>query len=340
MNKGPFVLFLPVVLLAPLWGLAQKTDTVFFYNGDRAICEIKSLEQGKLNIKTVAMGTISVEWRKVSKVSSRQTFEIVVSDHTTFFGRITGVDSARNATIVFGIFSQSIPLKEIVSLQQIQKRFWQKLDGMVNFGFSFIQGTENLQLNSDGNISYRTNRTIHSLSFNGNISANPNGLSQKQDGGYRFQYIYHNRVFNAVSFRWERNTELGIENRLITTLSGGYSPVQNRVNILSFEAGGSANREFSVADTVRNNVEAMFRASYSLFIFAQPKIFIDVESVTFPSLTTKGRIRSNVDVKVKWEIFRDFTFGVSFWGNYDNKPVDNLTLNFDWGTTTTVGYKF
>ena len=58
------------LFLAPLLSMAQKIDTVTFFNGDRAVCEIINLQQGKLTIKTVAMGTISVEWRKVSNVKS------------------------------------------------------------------------------------------------------------------------------------------------------------------------------------------------------------------------------------------------------------------------------
>lgn len=340
MEKWYRLAFFTILYMASFIAKGQKTDTVRFYNGDRAICEIKSLEQGKLLIKTVAMGTISVEWRNVSDVRSNQFFEIVLSDHTTFYGRIDGVDSLRNALIYFGIFSQNVLLEEIVSLNPIKNGFWDRIDGSLSIGASFTKATQNLQFNSNGDISHRTNKIMNTISFSTNLSQNETTLSQKDDGGYRFQYTYKRRIYNAFGLRWERNTELGINSRIITTLSGGFNPVENRINKLSVEVGASANEEFTTEDSTLYNVEGLFRLKYNLFVFANPKIFIDVESATYPSFTIKGRVRSDANIKIKWEVFRDFTFDLSFWGNYDSMPADPAALNFDWGSTAGIGYKF
>ena len=332
--------FFTILFLASFIAKGQKTDTVRFYNGDRAICEIKTLELGRLTIKTVAMGTISVEWRNVSDLRSNQFFEIVLSDHTTFYGRIDGVDSLRNALIYFGIFSQNVELEEIVSLKPIKKDFWHRIDGSLSIGISFTKATQNLQFNSSGDVSHRTNKTLNTISFTTNVSGNQTTLSEKHDGGYRFQYTHKKRIYNAFGLRWERNTELGINSRIITTLSAGFNPIENRFSILSLEIGASANEEFTTEDSIRYNVEGLFRLNYNLFIFANPKIFIDLESSTYPSFTIKDRIRSDSILTIKWEVFSDFTFDLSFWSNYDSMPADPAALNFDWGSTAGIGYKF
>jgi len=82
------------------------------------------------------------------------------------------------------------------------------------------------------------------------------------------------------------------------------------------------------------------RFSYNLYIFSSPKIFINIKSATYPSLTVKGRLRSNFDGSIKWEIFSDFTFNITYWGNYDSHPIDENALNYDWGLTTGIGYTF
>ena len=333
-------IMLITVFLAPLLSKAQKTDTVTFYNGDRAVCEIKSLTQGKLLIKTVAMGTISVEWRKVSNVVSSKHFEIVLSDHSTFYGRIDGVDSLREATLSFGIFVQNVPLDDIVGLDPINKKFWAELDGSLSVGFSFTHGTENLQFNSSGDVVFRNKRAVHSISFNSNVSSNPSNQSRKQDAGYRYQLYYKNRIYNALDLRWEQNTELGISSRLISTLSVGYSPIENSFSFVSIEVGGSGNNETTTEGNSSNNFEGLLRFKYDLFIFANPKIFINIQSETFPSFTVQDRIRSNLDAKITWEVFSDFTLSMSYWFNSDSKPANTTALNFDWGTTTSIGYKF
>lgn len=340
MDRSFRVILFITLFLAPLLSKAQKTDTVTFFNGDRAICEIQNLTQGKLTIKTVAMGTISVEWRKISNVVSNKYFEIILSDHTTFYGRIDGVDSVRDATLSSGIFVQLVPLKDIVGLNPISKNFWKELDGSLSIGFSYTNGTDNLQFNSSGDVSYRTSRAAHSVSFSTNISENPSTSSKKQDIGYRYQLYYKNRIYNALDFRWEQNTELGIDSRIITTLSVGYSLIENNINVFSAEIGGSGNNETTTEGSNSYNMEGLLRLKYDLFIFANPKIFINIISETFPSFTVDGRIRSNLDSKITWEIFNDFTLSMSYWFNSDSKPANDTALHFDWGTTTSIGYKF
>jgi hypothetical protein len=340
MNKWFREIVFVTLFLAPLLSKGQKTDTITFFNGDRAICEIKSLRQGKLSISTVAMGTISVEWRKVSNVKSKRHFEIVLSDHTTFYGRIDGVDTLREATLAFGIFVQSVPLKDIVGLNPIREKFWKKLDGSLSMGFSFTKGTENLQFNSSGDISYRTKRAVHTVSYNTNISENPSVSSKKQDAGYRYQLFYKKRIYNALDVRWEQNTELGIDSRLISTISVGYNPIENNFNVFSVEIGGSGNNETTTEGSSSYNAEGLVRLKYDLFIFANPKIFINVMTEVFPSFTIEDRIRTNLDSKITWEVFSDFTLSMSYWINSDSKPANTGALNFDWGYTTSIGYKF
>jgi hypothetical protein len=340
MDKWFRAIIFIALLLAPLLSWAQKIDTVTFFNGDRAVCEIKSLKQGKLSISTVAMGTISVEWRKVSNVSSRRHFEIILSDHTTFFGRIEGVDSLREATLSFGIFVQTVPLKDIVGLNPIREKFWKKLDGSLSMGLSFTKGTENFQFNSNGDISYRTKRAVHTVSYNTNISENTTTKSKKQDAGYRYQLFYKKRIYNALDVRWEQNTELGIDSRLISTLSVGYNPIENNINVFSVEVGGSGNNETTTEGSSSYNMEGLIRLKYDLFIFTNPKIFINIITEAFPSFTVKDRIRSNLNAKITWEVFSDFTLGMSYWFNSDSKPADTNALNFDWGYTTSLGYTF
>jgi hypothetical protein len=340
MNNWVRSIMFIMLILSPLLAEAQKTDTVTFFNGDRAVCEIKSLSQGKLSISTVAMGTISVEWRKVSNVKSKRQFEIILSDHSSFYGRIDGVDSLREATLNFGIFVQTVPLKDIVGLNPIREKFWKKLDGSLSMGLSFTKGTENLQFNSGGNVSYRTKRAVHSISFNTNISENQASRSTKQDAGYRYQLFYKKRIYNALDVRWEQNTELGIDSRLISTLSVGYSPIENNFNVFSAEIGGSGNNETTTEGSSSYNTEGLIRLKYDLFIFANPKIFINIQSEMFPSFTVKDRIRSNLDAKITWEVFSDFTLSTSYWFNSDNKPANTDALTFDWGTTASIGYTF
>src|SRR5262245_18487330 len=48
------------------WASHGKVDRVTLTIGDRITCEIIRLVRGKLTVKTDALGTVSIEWNKIS----------------------------------------------------------------------------------------------------------------------------------------------------------------------------------------------------------------------------------------------------------------------------------
>ena len=49
---------------------AQKTDIIELVNGDRLTCEIQKMDRGKVTAKTDGLGTLSIEWDDIVRVSS------------------------------------------------------------------------------------------------------------------------------------------------------------------------------------------------------------------------------------------------------------------------------
>jgi len=58
-----------------------------------------------------------------------------------------------------------------------------------------------------------------------------------------------------------------------------------------------------------------------MFIYDAPKVSFNTTLNFLPSVTNFGRIRSNFDIDMDWEIFIDFYWVLSFYFNYDNKPT-------------------
>ena len=67
-----------MVIAGPAWS-AAKTDVIELENGDRITGEIKSLEYNQLKVSTYHMGTIFVEWDKVTRVRSSQDLLLELS---------------------------------------------------------------------------------------------------------------------------------------------------------------------------------------------------------------------------------------------------------------------
>ena len=65
---------------------AQKTDVVVLPNGDRITGEIKGVSRGKLDYSTDDAGRISIEWEKIVRVTSRQSYEVTLRSGQRLFG--------------------------------------------------------------------------------------------------------------------------------------------------------------------------------------------------------------------------------------------------------------
>ena len=69
--------FLVLTILCPWAAARDKVDVIVLKNGDRITCEIKGLKKGQLSIKTdYTIGTILVDWKEVTRIESRQRFQV------------------------------------------------------------------------------------------------------------------------------------------------------------------------------------------------------------------------------------------------------------------------
>ncbi len=338
MNKFLFT-YLAISLLTINLAYTQKTDTVTLYNGDRITCEVKSLSKGKLSVKTSDMSKLSIKWTKIESIETRHQFEITLTDHSVYFGTFSK-DSAGVAVINFGVFKEKMPLTDITSLTQINANFWQQLNGNFDAGYSFTKGNQNLQFNSSGEVERRTKKNLNKLEYSSIISNNSQSVSKKQNAGYIFQIFHKKSIFSIYNISWEQNTELGVENRASVNARFGFSPIDNKTNVLYISAGLLQNREYSSEQDITNNTEAIINASYDFFIFTKPNIDLTTSIELYPSFTVKNRLRSEYNFRLRWEVFNNFTLNFKYYFTQDNKPPTVDALKFDYGINTSIGYTF
>lgn len=79
----------------------------------------------------------------------------------------------------------------------------------------------------------------------------------------------------------------------------------------------------------------------SLFLYHDPELNFTLNLILIPGVTEVGRLRMDFDTMLKYEVFKDFFWSISFWDTYDNRPRggENVPKN-DCGLTTSVGWKF
>ena len=81
-------------------------------------------------------------------------------------------------------------------------------------------------------------------------------------------------------------------------------------------------------------------AEHSIFRYDYPKTDVTSDVTVYPSLTTSGRIRTEIDISASREVVKDLTVVLTFYHSYDNKPLDPTAQQTDYGLVTSIGWTF
>lgn len=330
------------LLLLSLATFGAKTDTVYLINGDRVTCEIKSLEYGLMKCSTDNFGTINIEFDKIRTFYSPSFFDIYLENGYRKYGSFGASSGTGTVWVLTQNDSILLPLVEIVEIIPIQQRFFSRLDGNFMVGFSYTKATSITQANFNGELSYRSPKYFVSTKqdFIRSIQEESTASSKSDLNleGYRF---FLRKWFAGTGLGYQHNSELDLQSRVKVTVAAGYDLIHNNFNRLYILSGITGNVEESIENPTRNeNIEGLARLEYRIFVHDSPKITLTMYDVFFPSFTTKGRIRNELNVQGKFELISDLFFSLTFYNDLDNKPVGGQGAKNDWAVVTSLGYSF
>ena len=327
-------------LLLLLWaGLAeaQKTDSVWIRNGDRITGEVKSLYRAKLKYSTDDLGTIYIEWDKVERISSRATFEVQLGSGQKYYGPL---GLAPDGQVFVG--PDTLALADIVTMQPIRRKLLDRVDGYLDLGFSFQKANRTLQLTSGAKATYRGTRvesTFEVSTFRED--------RDDADETRRFSTALTERLLLAdrwsagFAVEYEQNEELDLAGRATVLGFGARTLARSNHNEFLTTAGLVLTREKYVStDSASTGFEGLLGASFSAFRYDSPKLDASVTSQLYPSFSVSGRVRWQNDLRVSYELVKDFMVAVTLFGAYDNKPQSVDAPKNDYGTTLAISWSF
>ena len=336
-------LLAPPATPSPASPLHDKTDVVVLVNGDYLTCEIKSLKRGKLQVKTDAAGTIDLEWDDVVQLTSRYIFEVELVEGERFWGRLKA-PKQEGTIIVDPVEGEEIELQHdgVVYITPIEQTFWEQVDGRLSLGFSFTRASNVSQLSFGFNSTYRTRKHKVDLDLSSiTTDQEGNNTTKNQSATLAYTRSTGGRWFAAGQVGAEVIDELGIELR--TFLAGGMGRrlIQTTSSEWTVATGLRGNQETPTGGIPGDTtLEAFLSTGYSVFRYDSPQLALDVTLSVFPGLTEWGRVRSNFDTKLRWELISDFFWELTYYANYDNQPPESAVSDIDYGIVTSLGYSF
>lgn len=321
---------------------APKTDVVEFTNGNVLTGEVKGLAQGILTFKTDMMSTVSIKWEYVRHLKTNQYLEVERTAGSRHYGQAPEFADAQEIRLVYGESVQALPLNDVVRIMPIEQGdLLARIKGSVSAGFSYTKASDIGTFTFNGDLRSRTRKREWSLDGSSTVTNDSEGGSSEryQVSGY-FRYFLADRRFWLSGLSFESNDELGLNLR--TSLAGGYGTylMQDQKHEWSVFGGLAATREKYTSEPERESIEGVLGTSYSFFRFNPLNANLYANLTLFPSLTESGRVRSEGRLSSRWEIIKDLYFEISMYGSYDNEPGETAASDYDYGTTTSLGYSF
>lgn len=335
-------IFLMMMGLAPLRMLAQKTDSVFLYNGQVLIGEVQGVNVGILNIDDIDLKTQKIKVTKIKKLRIAHTFKVETIYKQTYWGYVR--PAARDGwvnIIRYDTALLTIPITDINLLISLQKGFLQRLNGSVASGFSYTKSNAIGQLTLSATAQYATRVLAYQLTASENASLDSGKFSRdREDLEFFTDYNLQRGWFLAGLLQYQRNLELSIARRFQQMLGAGNKVfVRDNCQILVI-TGLSLSQELSTQGVSSGPLwEIPLMVRFNFFQFSHPDIQISTAQTTYFGLTEGGRVRFDGNTTFSWQLVRDFYLSINPYTNYDNKPPSGSS-NFDYGITFSISYQF
>lgn len=324
---------------------AQKNDTVYLYDGSKLTGEFKKFDLGILSLSTSGMGTLNIEYDKIRTIYSGKYFEITDNSGFSVFGSFLNSSEPGYVDILVANGPISKPVKELVQVAQIKNIFWKKFYGSIDAGASYYKSSDILQYNFSGDVNFRSRKHFVNFGLSSIYSdqrqSDTSMISKKNDISLEFNRLFKGPWLAGFSAKLQQNTELDLQYRIQAGIGAGYDIVYTNPVRFYVTLGVLANQEKSIeTQNISSNFEGILALNFLWLVYKHPEIHVTSGCDFYPSLTIGGRYRIEYEFSAKYEIFRDFYFGATFYDSFDSKPTSGGSALNDYGMTLSIGYTF
>jgi len=334
-----------------------QTDTLILKNKDLIIGEIKSMDKGVLIIETdYSDSDFKISWDGIQQIFSNTKYLITLSSGKRYNGT---VKSLNEKTIVIDTYDPDnlislrkrkiegtedigggkteVAIEEIVYLNALDEGFWSRLSANIDLGWSVTKANNLTQFNIRSGLGYLADRWKVNSSYNSLRSTQDEVDPVKRtDADITFNYFLPKDWFLLYNITFLSNTEQLIKLRTGNKVGIGNYLIHNNKTYLAFQTGFNFNNENYFDDSPnRRSGESFFGAELNMYDIGDLSLYSQV--VAYPSISDKGRFRTDFRLDVKYEFFSDFYVKLGTTLNYDNKPIEGAT-SLDYIFQTTVGW--
>lgn len=337
-----------------------QNDTLVFKNNDFMVGEIKTMDKGILTIETdYSNSDFKIDWKEIKRVYSKVNYLITLSDGRRYNGTIRSASdslisikpydpvgiqllkkksSKVQKTDSLGAEGLEVPLYHLVYLNALDEGFWSRLSLNFDAGVNFTKANEFRQFTFNSGVGYLADRWKGNLNYNRlrSVQSDTDPI-QRSELAFNYNYFLPKDWFLLYNLNMLSNTEQLLDLRTSNMVGLGKYIIHTNQTYLGFQGGINLNNEkFSNAETANQTAESFFATQYNIYDIGDLDILSTL--VAYPSLSTKGRVRSDFKLDFRYEFAFDLYFKISTSVNYDNTPTEGASKT-DYIFQTTIGWK-
>ena len=341
-----------IILLIMVMGvsaLKAQQDSLLMNTGEILAGEIKGFDEGVLTIETgYSDKDFKVEWDKVVSIRTVTKFVIINTEGNRLFGRLVS-EKDNPSRVVIEDEKAGFPvmaIDDIVFFKEIDDDFWSRVDFKISAGFSLAKANNSNQFTANLSTGYMSDRYINDLYVKAlrslQTTEDVTARVRRTEGGLGFLifFVRDKAWFGVARSDLLQSSEQNLKIRALTKAgAGNYVVKNNRMNLGLAGGIGWNYEDYSDDDpatTDRNSAELFAAAEYTIFDLGD--LELNTKVIAYPSLTEKGRFRSDFDFNIEYEFGFDLFINLGFTLNYDNQPVGGASSD-DYVFATTIGWK-
>ena len=348
MKISILILSCALLLGTPLYA-RPKTDVLVMNNGDRFTCEIKGLYAGILYVSfDYIKGTSQVNWLKVHHIESKQLFLVKTQNGHAYIGTLSTAETEADRPMEIEVVnannqSTTVERQQIVEVYQTSENFWSRLNGSINSGMTYSKANSTRQYNFSSDVTYPRERWLAAASYTSNLTDNTGATTSTWNQvqlAYRHRMRWDNWFYTGVGGLLQ-SSEQDIE--LQSSIGGGIGRYLTNTNHTTLAVyGGLLYQDAKYTQTAthqpsQNTIAALAAINASLFKFN--KTALNVQASVFPSFNQPGRVYDTVNATYYLKFWGNFTWNISFYGNWDSQPPRTFSGS-NYGTSTGLGWTF
>ncbi|MEH6537583.1 MAG: DUF481 domain-containing protein [Psychroserpens sp.] len=302
--------------------------------------EIKSFSKGVLIMETTYSDKdFNIEYNKLKSLVIQRKCLVILTKGRRRFGNIS---TDTNGLVVITLedgTKERFKFEELVTLEEVDDQFWNRFTGSIDLGFSLSKANSYTQFILGGDLNYIDELWL----VNGNVSVLNSTQdnvekTKRTDAELEFYRLLPREWFLLGNVSFLANTEQALEGRVIPSVGIGKFLISTNKLHLGLSLGYTYNIE-NYIDTSLNKTssEAFVTASFNMFDFED--IDLDTTINFYPSLSEKGRIRTDYDLNLKYDLPLDLYIKLGFTINFDNQPAIGGN-DFDYIFTSGFGWEF